>query len=111
MAVAQIKSSWANRLLDGTQTLGNTGESILDKVSDLLNDYCRTEKDVAEIADRAGLCALTIRRLMDKKPTEEGHDYNPFGDTMTRVLLVFGATITWGQVKIKPQYLPQPKDY
>ena len=107
--VTKINSQWANRLLDGTQSLGNTGESILDKVSALLSDYCKKETDIAEIADRAGLHPQTIKRLIDKLPTEEGHEYNPFGDTMTRVLLVFGATITWGQTKIKSEYLPAPK--
>lgn len=111
MAAQQLQSKWANRLLDGTKSLGNTGESILDKVSDLLTDYCKKEKDYQDIADRAGLSVATVKRLKDKLPTEEGYDYMPFGDTLSRVLLVFGASITWSQERIKTQYLPQPKEH
>lgn len=111
MGIAKQSNDWSNRLLAGTQSLGNTGESILDKVSDLLADYCRSEKDFKEIAERSGLAVQTIKRLKEKLPTEEGHEYMPFGDTLSRVLLVFGATITWGQTKVKPQFMPKPKDY
>jgi hypothetical protein len=111
MAAAKKHEGWGNRLLSGTTSLGNSGETILDKCSDLLNDYCKTEAQVKEIADRSGLCPSTIKRLMDKIPTEEGHEYNPMGDTMSRVLLVFGAQITWSQVTVKAQYLPKPKEF
>lgn len=110
-ATMKANSEWTNRLLAGTQSLGNTGESILDKVSDLISDYCKTSKDYQEIADRSGLTVSTIKRLKEKLPTEEGHEYMPFGDTLSRVLLVFGATITWGQTKIKPQFMPKEKEY
>lgn len=109
-AAKKITSTWGNRLLDGTQSLGNTGESILDKISDLLNDYCRTQKEVEEIAERAGLNPATIRRFMDKTPTELDNDYDPKGDSMSRILIVFGAVINWSTTTIKPQYMPQPKE-
>lgn len=108
-ATAASNNSWTNRLLNNTRSLGNTGQSILHKVSELLNDYCKTDKEIDDIAERAGLCPSTIKRLMELKPTEEGNEYNPFGDTMSRVLLVFGAAITWSQVRVEPQYMPQKK--
>ena len=90
----------------------NIGQSILDKVSELLNDYCTSMKEIEEVAEFAMLSPSTIQRLIELKPTEEGHDYNPYGDTLSRVLLFFGASITWGQEKkIKKQFWPTHKMY
>jgi hypothetical protein len=108
-AVKKSEQRWANRLLNNTQSLGNTGESILDKCSDLLNDYCKTEGLINDVAERAGLSPNTIRRIMERKPTEEGREPDAFGDTQSRILLTFGATITWGQTSIRAKFLPQPK--
>jgi len=106
-AVAKI--NWVNKLLDCTESLGNTGESILDKVSDLLNDYCTTPESVDEVAEYTYLSSSTIRRMMDRTPTENDDDYGPYADTLSRVLLFFGATITWGQVKVKTRFAPGEK--
>lgn len=104
------KISWKNKLLEGTKSLGNTGQSLLEKASELLNDYCKNEKMITEVAERAGLCPSTIKRIMALEPTELGNDPDSKGDTLTRIFLTFGAGCTWHFESIKPQYLPKPKE-
>ena len=104
------KIGWRNKLLEGTESLGNTGQSLLEKASELLNDYCKTDDLIADVAERAGLCPSTIKKIMSLEPTELGNDRDSKGDTLTRIFLTFGAGCKWSFQTIKPQYLPKPKE-
>lgn len=96
-------------LLRHAVALGNSEREEKDVCSELLNNYIRTEKEMAEVCEGTFLCSQTIRRLMDLKETPLGNPYNPSSDTCARVLRFFNMEAKYTSVKIQPKYRNKPK--
>lgn len=109
MATAARKLDIKNHLLLKTTCLGNSDRVLMDVCSELLTQYCRTEKDIAEFAQRASLRPQTIERMRDLSESETGRRYRPAADTCERILREFGAEMYFNQVAISKRHANKPK--
>jgi hypothetical protein len=80
--------------------LGNTGISILDFLSERINDDLNGGTDIEILAGDIGVCSGTIKRLRDNIPNENGNDYNPFNGTIDRVLLHYNYELSLSEVEV-----------
>jgi hypothetical protein len=98
-----------NAIIDKAEVLGNSHYDHLSFCSDLINDFGTDKKSLEYMSKITFLSTETLRRVASLKEAESGEPYRPQYDTLKRIMVFFGISNTFQQVRIKPTYRSQPK--
>ena len=81
--------------------LGNSNRKPMHVASDLIN---ASNQHFVTIAAGTFLSAATVKRL-----AECNEPYRPQGETLDRIMEYFGVQITYSEVEMQSEFMPQPK--
>lgn len=90
-----------------TKAGGNSKRGMKEVASDLVNNLGMKDSAIAELS---GLSASTVARIKTLEPAESGSEYRPQSDTIERIIRACGAEINLTPVKIRKEYMNQPKE-
>ncbi len=115
-AAVDIKSRMSKKinesLCDGIRNntcCGSSDRELKHLVQDYLNARCSCDADFALIADAAHLMPQTVLRVANQDANGE-EDYQPFADTLQRLLRVMDIRLEGTHQRVNKKYLPTAKN-